>query len=52
MKTEQLLGKLSIELIKKEQYTALMKLKQEHQRLRKQLKNIDKQTIERSPSLF
>ena len=46
------IDKIEQQLRENEQYTALMKLKQEHQRLRKQLKNIDKQTIERNPSLF
>lgn len=50
--TQKEIDKIEQQLRKNEQYTALMKLKQEHQRLRKQLKNIDKQTIERSPSLF
>nr|DAO47544.1 MAG TPA: hypothetical protein [Caudoviricetes sp.] len=40
------------QLRENQQYTALMKLKQERMRLKKQLKNIDKQTIENNPSLF
>ena len=50
--TQKEIDKIEQQLRENEQYTALMKLKQEHQRLRKQLKNIDKQTIERNPSLF
>lgn len=50
--TQKEIERIEQQLRENQQYTALMKLKQERMRLKKQLKNIDKQTIENNPSLF